>query len=44
MPQQMLGVKSYMRTSAGILLIGPLGTKLSEILIEIRTFSFKDMH
>ena len=25
----------------GILLIGPLGTNLSEILIEIHTFSFK---
>ena len=31
-------------TSAGILLIGPLGTNLSEILIEIQTFSFKKMH
>ena len=30
-------------TSAGILLIGPLGTNFSEILIEIRTFSFKKM-
>ena len=30
-------------TSAGILLIGPLGTNLSEILIEIITFSFKKM-
>ena len=30
-------------TSAGILLIGPLGTNLSEILIEILTFSFKKM-
>ena len=29
---------------AGILLIGPLGTKLSEILIEIHAFSFKKMH
>ena len=28
-------------TSAGILLIGPLGTNFSEILIEIITFSFK---
>ena len=26
-------------TSAGILLIGPLGTNFSEILIEIETFS-----
>ena len=28
-------------TSAGILLIGPLGTNFSDILIEIRTVSFK---
>ena len=31
-------------TNAGILLIGPLGTNFSEILIEIYTFSFKKMH
>ena len=31
-------------TNAGILLIGPLGTNLSEILIQIYTFSFKKMH
>ena len=31
-------------TKAGILLIGPLGTKFDEILIEIHTFSFKKMH
>ena len=31
-------------TNAGILLIGPLGTIFSEILIEIQTFSFKKMH
>ena len=30
-------------THAGILLIGPLGTNFSEILIEIPTFSFKKM-
>ena len=30
-------------TNAGILLIWPLGTNLSEILIEIPTFSFKKM-
>ena len=30
-------------TSAGILLIGPLGTNFREILIEIITFSFKKM-
>ena len=31
-------------TNAGILLIGPLGTNFSEILIEIPMFSFKKMH
>ena len=31
-------------TNAGILLIWPLGTNFSEILIEINTFSFKKMH
>ena len=31
-------------TSAGILLIGPLGTNFSEILIEVYTFPFKKMH
>ena len=31
-------------TNAGILLIVPLGTNFSEILIEIDTFSFKKMH
>ena len=30
-------------TNDGILLIGPLGTNYSEILIEIQTFSFKIM-
>ena len=30
-------------TNAGLLLIGPLGTNFSEILIEILTFSFKEM-
>ena len=33
-----------MWTNAGILFVGPLGTKLSEVLIEIYTFSFKKMH
>ena len=32
------------RTNAGILLIGTLGTNFSEILSEIHTFSFKKMH
>ena len=31
-------------TNAGLLLIGPLGTNFSEILIGIQTFSFKKMH
>ena len=31
-------------TDVGILLIGPLGTNFSEILIEIYTFSFRKMH
>ena len=31
-------------TNAGILLIGPLGTNFSEILIKVFTFSFKKMH
>ena len=31
-------------TNAGILSIGPLGTNLSEILMELRIFSFKNMH
>ena len=31
-------------TNAGILLIGPLGTNFSEILIGIETFSFTKMH
>ena len=30
-------------TNAGLLLIEPLGTNFSEILIEILTFSFKKM-
>ena len=31
-------------TNAGIILIGPLRTNFSEILIEIHTYSFKKMH
>ena len=31
-------------TNAGILLIGPVGTNLSKIVIAIETFSFKKMH
>ena len=30
-------------TNAGLLLIGPLGTNFSEILIKILIFSFKEM-
>ena len=36
--------QAIIRTNAGILLIGPLGTNFSEILIEIHIFSFKKMH
>ena len=36
--------QTIIRTNAGILLIRPLGTNFSEILIEIQTFSFKIMH
>ena len=35
--------KAIIWTNDGILLIGPLGTNFSEILIEILTFSFKKM-
>ena len=35
--------QAIISTSAGILLIRPLGTNFSEILIEIITFSFKKM-
>ena len=33
--------QAIIRTNAGILLIGPMGTNVSEILIEIQTFSLK---
>ena len=36
--------QAIIRTNAGILLIGPLGTHLSEIWIIIHTFSLKKMH
>ena len=36
--------QSIIWTNTGILLIEPLGTKFSEILIEIHTFGFKKMH
>ena len=35
--------QAIIRTNAGLLLIGPLGTNFSEILIEILTFSFKKL-
>ena len=35
--------KASIRTNAGIMLIRPLGTNFSEILIEIITFAFKKM-
>ena len=36
--------QAIIRTNAGILFIGTLGTNFSEILIEIHTFSFRKMH
>ena len=36
--------QAIIRTNAGILLIGPLGTNFSEILMEIHKLSFKKMH
>ena len=36
--------QAIMRTTAGVLLIGRLGTNFSEISIEIHMFSFKKMH
>ena len=36
--------QATVRTSAGILIIGPLETNFNEILIEIQTFSFTKMH
>ena len=36
--------QAIISTNAGILLIWPLGTNFSEILIEINTFSLKKMH
>ena len=36
--------QAIIQTNAGKLLIGPLGTNFSEILIWIQTFSFKKMH
>ena len=36
--------KAIISTNAGMLLIGPLGTNLSEILFELYTFPFKKSH
>ena len=36
--------QAIIKTSVGILLIGPLGTNSSEILIGIQTFSLKKLH
>ena len=36
--------QAFIWTNARLLLIGPLGTNFSEILIEILTFPFKKMH
>ena len=36
--------QAIIRTNAGTLLIGTIGTNFSEILCEIHTFSFKKMH
>ena len=38
-----VGRKAIICTNAAVLLIGPLGTNFSEILIRIQTFSFKKM-
>ena len=38
------GPQAIIWTNAGILLIGPLGTNFSEILIEIHIFSLKKLH
>ena len=40
---RLVDAKPLSKPLAGILLIGPLGTNFSEILIEILTFSFKKM-
>ena len=41
---RLVGAKPSSKKNGGILLIGPLGTNFSEILIKIYTFSFKKMH
>ena len=39
-----LVAQAIIKTSAGILLIGPLGAEFSEILIEIHIFAFRKTH
>ena len=41
---RIFGAKTVTLTNAGLLLIGPLGTNLSEIWIEIEEFSWKKMN
>ena len=41
---RLVGTQAIISTNDGILLIVPLGTNFSEILIKIYTFSFKKMH
>ena len=36
--------QAIIATNAGIMLMGPLGTNFSEILIGIQTFSFNKLH
>ena len=36
--------EAIIRTSAGVLLIGPLGINISEIIVEIHAFLFKKIH
>ena len=39
-----VGHQAIIWTNAGIVLIGPLGTRVNEILIKIHTFLFKKIH
>ena len=41
---RLAGAKPLSEPMLELLLIGPLGTNFSEILIEIYTFSFKKIH
>ena len=42
--RQYTKVQTIIKTNAGILLIGPLGTSFSEMWNEILTFAFEKMH